>query len=198
MSAAMVSRRRCDGHFFSRCGEAGKAAYYRFAAPGYPPFAGRCGCGVRKLNGVWPVIQTPFLRFHSYSAQVLPCHRTQRRTARRVWRTVVLATHTPLMRVLPGPQPTATCVIISFGAGNAIGAGVMACADAVTDREKSVTAINLIMVFLLLTVVGDAGVSGLAWLSVEREAAPPLSPKPWYVATLRTLGVRQNASVKAR
>jgi len=36
------------------------------------------------------------------------------RTARRVWRTVVLATQTPLTRVLPAPQAAATCVINSF------------------------------------------------------------------------------------
>jgi hypothetical protein len=49
---------------------------------------------------------------HSYKAQAPPCHRTHLRTARRVWRMVVLATHTPLTSVLPGPQPTATCVIM--------------------------------------------------------------------------------------
>jgi hypothetical protein len=50
---------------------------------------------------------------HLYDAQTPACHRTHRRTARRVWRTVVRATHTPSMRVLPGPQPTAICVTMS-------------------------------------------------------------------------------------
>jgi len=76
---------------------------------------------------------------------VFPCHRTQRRAKRRVSRMVVRATHTPLMRVLPGPQPTATWVIMSSGSGTEIGAGVRACADAVTDKGKIVTAINRII-----------------------------------------------------
>ena len=58
---------------------------------------------------------------------------------------VVRATHTPLTRVLPGPQPTATWVIMSSGSGTEIGAGVRACDDAVTDKERIVTAINQIM-----------------------------------------------------
>ena len=37
------------------------------------------------------------------------------RTARRVWRTVVLATHTPLTRVRPAPQAAATSVIMLSG-----------------------------------------------------------------------------------
>jgi hypothetical protein len=50
--------------------------------------------------------------FYSYSAQTLPFHRTHLRTARRVWRMVVLATQTSLTIVLPGPQPKATCVMM--------------------------------------------------------------------------------------
>jgi hypothetical protein len=49
--------------------------------------------------------------FHWYRAQVPPDHRTHLRTARRVWRMVVLATQTPLTIVLPGPQPAMTGVI---------------------------------------------------------------------------------------
>ncbi|QIO32190.1 hypothetical protein [Bradyrhizobium sp. 1(2017)] len=50
-----------------------------------------------------------------YKAQTPPCQRTHRRTARRVWRTVVLATHTPLIRVRPTPQAAATGVIMLSG-----------------------------------------------------------------------------------
>jgi hypothetical protein len=60
---------------------------------------------------------------------------------------VVLATHTPLTRVLPAPQAAATCVIILSGWG--IGAGVIACTDVATDNATPATAINLIT-FLLL------------------------------------------------
>src|SRR6476659_9348258 len=48
---------------------------------------------------------------YSYIAQTPPCQRRHLRTARRVWRTVVLATQTPLIRVLPTPQAAATGVI---------------------------------------------------------------------------------------
>ncbi|OLB71950.1 MAG: hypothetical protein AUI16_22150 [Alphaproteobacteria bacterium 13_2_20CM_2_64_7] len=37
------------------------------------------------------------------------------RTARRVWRMVVLATQRPATMVLPTPQPAATCVIMPSG-----------------------------------------------------------------------------------
>jgi len=57
---------------------------------------------------------------------------------------VVLATHTPLTRVLPAPQAAATVVIMSFGS-RTIGAGVMACAGSATDKAKPATAINLII-----------------------------------------------------
>src|SRR4029077_6234225 len=40
-----------------------------------------------------------------YRAQTPPRHSAHLRTARRVWRMVVLATQTPPTRVLPGPQP---------------------------------------------------------------------------------------------
>src|SRR4051794_10940641 len=83
---------------------------------------------------------------HSYLAHVPPCHRAHLRTARRVWRTVVRATHTPLTRVLPSPQPTATRVTISSTWGG--GAGVRACADVATDKAKPATAINLSIVVL--------------------------------------------------
>ena len=106
------------------------------------------GVGQRVLEickiALWRPVCDPDAN-HSYSAQVLPCHRTQRRAARRVWRMIVRATHTPLTRVLPGPQPTATWVIMSSGSGTEIGAGVRACADAVTDKGKIVTAINRII-----------------------------------------------------
>jgi len=86
------------------------------------------------------------MHVHSYAAQTPACHRRHLRAARRVWRTVVRATHTPLTRVLPGPQPTATRVIISSTWGG--GAGVMACADAATNKAKPATAINLSIVVL--------------------------------------------------
>jgi hypothetical protein len=79
-------------------------------------------------------------------AQTPPCHRTHRRTARRVWRTVVRATHTPSILVLPGPHPTAICVTTSFG--SASGAGVMPWADVATVKAKPATAINLSIVVL--------------------------------------------------
>jgi hypothetical protein len=63
---------------------------------------------------------------------------------------------TPMLRIGYAPdegfsprRQTPTCVIISSGSGSAIDAGVMACADAVTDKEKSVTAINPITVLPL-------------------------------------------------
>jgi len=70
------------------------------------------------------------------------------RTARRVWRTVVLATHTPFTRVLPAPQAAAISVIMLSGC--AIGAGVIACADTATDRAKPAVAINLIILSSLI------------------------------------------------
>ena len=45
------------------------------------------------------------------SAEVIS-ERSPMRTARWVWRTVVLATQTPLTRVLPTPQPAAINLII--------------------------------------------------------------------------------------
>lgn len=92
-----------------------------------------------------PVCSRPnqFGGLHSYKAQAPPCHRTHLRTARRVWRMVVLATHTPFTIVLPGPQPTATCVIMLSGCG--IGADVMACANVAMDKAKPAAAINLII-----------------------------------------------------
>jgi hypothetical protein len=59
---------------------------------------------------------------------------------------VVRATHIPLILVLPGPHPTATCVTMSFG--GASGAGVMAGADVATVKAKPATAINLSIIFL--------------------------------------------------
>src|SRR4051812_50214498 len=85
---------------------------------------------------------------------MLPAHRRQqvipvahRRTARRVWRTVVLATHTPLIRVRPAPHAAATFVTISFG-WRLIGAGVMAFGDTAKDRANPGTAIKLIILLL--------------------------------------------------
>jgi hypothetical protein len=57
---------------------------------------------------------------------------------------VVLATQTPLTRVLPGPQAAATGVTMSSFVCE-IGAGVMACADVAVDKMKQTTAINLII-----------------------------------------------------
>ena len=59
---------------------------------------------------------------------------------------VVLATHTPFTIVLPGPQPTATCVIML--SGWEIGAGVIACASVARDKAKPAAAINLIILTL--------------------------------------------------
>jgi hypothetical protein len=60
---------------------------------------------------------------------------------------VVLATHTPLIRVLPTPQAAATLMTMPSGSGT-IGATVMAWADTATDKAKPATAINLIILFL--------------------------------------------------
>ena len=87
---------------------------------------------------------------HSYKAQTPLCHRTHLRAARRTCRTVVRATHTPSILVLPMPHPTATCVTISFG--EASGVGVMPCADVASVRAKPVIAINLSIVLLLWAV----------------------------------------------
>ena len=56
---------------------------------------------------------------------------------------VVLATQTPPTRVLNGPHPKRTCVIMPSGCGS--GAGVIACADVATTKTKPATAINLII-----------------------------------------------------
>jgi hypothetical protein len=61
---------------------------------------------------------------------------------------VVLATQTPLTRVLNGPHPKRTCVIMPSGGG--IGAGVIACAEVVMAKAKPATANNLNIAFLLL------------------------------------------------
>jgi hypothetical protein len=84
---------------------------------------------------------------HWYEAQTPACHRTHLRTARRVWRTVVRATHTPFTRVLPGPQPIATRVTISSTWG--CDAGIMACADVATNKAKPATATDLSILFSL-------------------------------------------------
>jgi hypothetical protein len=70
------------------------------------------------------------------------------RTARRVWRTVVLATQTPLTRVRPAPQAAAISVIMLSGC--AIGAGVIAWADTATDKARPAMAINLIILSSLI------------------------------------------------
>lgn len=59
---------------------------------------------------------------------------------------MVLATHTPLTRVLPGPHAAATGVIML--SDWASGAGVMPCADVPTNKAKLATANHLIIVHL--------------------------------------------------
>jgi len=59
---------------------------------------------------------------------------------------VVLATQTPLTRVLPAPHPTAACVITPSGWWT--GATGIACADVVTAMAKAAKAINLIIRYL--------------------------------------------------
>ena len=56
---------------------------------------------------------------------------------------MVLATQTPLTRVLPAPHPATTCVIMP--SGSAIGATGIACTDVVTTKAKAAKAINLII-----------------------------------------------------
>ena len=64
---------------------------------------------------------------------------------------MVLATHTPLTRVLPTPQAAAISVIMLSGC--AIGAGVIACADTAIDKAKPAMAINLIIFFSLMGTI---------------------------------------------
>jgi hypothetical protein len=54
-----------------------------------------------------------------------------------------LATQTPPIRVLPGPQPKAAFAITLSGCE--IGAGVIASADVATAKTKPAIAISLIM-----------------------------------------------------
>ena len=108
---------------------------------------------------------------------MLPAHQRQqvipvahRRTARRVWRTVVLATHTPLIRVRLAPHAAATFVTISFG-WRLIGAGVMACADTANDRANPATAINLIILLLPWRPIQfQAFAAGIDRLSCSKQA----------------------------
>jgi hypothetical protein len=69
--------------------------------------------GIGNAGGVQMQLERQFGGVHQYAAQTPPCHRRHLRTARRVWRMVVLATQTPLTRVLNGPQPKRTCVIMA-------------------------------------------------------------------------------------
>jgi len=89
---------------------------------------------------------TTAYRTYSYWAQTPACHRRHRRTARRVCRTVVLATHTPLIRVRPTPHAATTGVIMLSGC--IIGAGVMACAEVPINTAKVATASHFIIVHL--------------------------------------------------
>jgi hypothetical protein len=121
---------------------------------------------------------------HSYRAQTPPCHRRHLRTARRVWRTVVLATQTPLTRVLPGPHAAATCITMLSDWG--IGAGVIACAEVARAKAKPATAINLIILLLLFyrvfapqTLTGAQTRSGSCESFVNCEAARiAATPRP--------------------
>jgi hypothetical protein len=56
---------------------------------------------------------------------------------------VVLATHTPPIRVRPGPQPKAIWVITPSGCG--IGAGAIASADVAIAKAKPAITIDLII-----------------------------------------------------
>lgn len=91
-----------------------------------------------------PVLLCQSRGAYSYAAQAPPAHRTQRRTALRVCRTVVLATHTPLILVLPGPQAAAISMTMSFS-GTSSGAGVNACAELASTTENAATDSSLIM-----------------------------------------------------
>jgi len=65
---------------------------------------------------------------------------------------VVLATHTPLTRVRPGPHAAATRVIMLSGCAN--GAGVMACADVPSNKAKVAAVNHLIIVDLRCRLEG--------------------------------------------
>jgi len=127
-------------------------------------------------NGRWSrrdILKSCRLSAHSYRAQALPCHRTHLRAARRVWRTVVRATHTPLILVLPRPHPTATCVTMS--SGEASGAGVMPWAEVAIVKAKPAMAINLSIVLLPWVAQsargGFSGASGGSQVLIGRRAS---------------------------
>ena len=92
--------------------------------------------------------RSPLSGANTNDRQTPPCQNAHLRTARRVWRMVVLATQTPPTRVLPGPQPKATYVIMLSGCG--ISAGVIASAEVATANAKPAIAIHLIILVLLL------------------------------------------------
>jgi hypothetical protein len=70
---------------------------------GGPPLRLRCGAvnSRIRLASFWASAGLEF--DHYQAAQTLPVHRKHQ----RAWRMLVLATHTPLTDVLPGPQPKA-------------------------------------------------------------------------------------------
>src|SRR5437764_4320321 len=83
--------------------------------------------------------------------QTPPRQNAHLRAALRARRMLCLATQTPPIRVLPGPQPKAACVIALSGCG--IGTGLIACADVATTRAKPATAISLSIATLLSRLV---------------------------------------------
>jgi hypothetical protein len=89
--------------------------------------------------------------------QTPPRQNAHLRAALRARRMLCLATQTPPIRVLPGPQPKAACVIALSGCG--IGTGLIACADVATARAKPATAISLSIATLLSRLVRIAPTS---------------------------------------
>jgi hypothetical protein len=80
---------------------------------------------------------------HCHFTQLLPFHRRHL----RAWRFSCLDTQTPLTRVMPGPHPATTGVIMP--PGSLRGARGIACADVMMTKVKAAKAINLTMRFSL-------------------------------------------------
>jgi hypothetical protein len=84
---------------------------------------------------------------------------------------VVLATQTPPILVLKGPQPKATWVIKPSGWW--IGAGGMACEDAVRAKANTATAIDLIICFspMLQGALLEAAPDDNRWQIVQKSTS---------------------------
>jgi hypothetical protein len=76
----------------------------------------------RILTGEVKSVRMPLSSFpagsvasQKYRTQTPAFHRAHLRTSRRTWRLVVRATQTPLIRTLPAPHASRTCVTMASG-----------------------------------------------------------------------------------